>query len=180
MNVNIYSPYYIQQRYGGYSPCIEGNNAHGLLPFPGSVLPNCAGWATGRFNEILGLNACTFLGSTDAMYFMNFCRTQGLMSGMTPQVGACMVWDESYVGQTRIEGHVAIVEQVLSATSVKTSESHWNATSLPLVEERTRNYGNGNWGYNATFLGFIYLPFTPAPVDRDSEMPIWLMLRYGL
>lgn len=178
--MDIYSPYYIQRSYGGYSPCIEGNNAHGLLPFPGSVLPNCVGWATGRFNEIMGLNACTYLGSTDAMYFMQFCATQGLQSGMTPKLGACMVWDEHYVGQTRIEGHVAIVEQVLSPTSVRTSESHWNATSLPLVEDNIRNYGNGRWGYAAQFLGFIYLPQPPAPITTSGKMPIWMMLHYGL
>lgn len=174
---DIYSPYYIQRVFGGYSPCIEGNNANGLLPFPGSVLPNCVGWATGRFNEIMGLNACTYLGSTDAMYFMQFCASQGLQSGMTPAVGACMVWDDAN-GEG---GHVAIVEQVLSNTSVYDSESHWNATSPPLVEYRTRNYGNGNWGYGGTFLGFIYLPQPPAPIPQgDSKMPIWMMLKYGL
>lgn len=42
---DIYSNYYIMTSYGGWSPCIEGNNAHGLRPFAGSVLPNCSGFA---------------------------------------------------------------------------------------------------------------------------------------
>lgn len=42
--MDIYGPYYIQTAYGGYSPCIEGNNAHNLRPFAGSVLPNCVGF----------------------------------------------------------------------------------------------------------------------------------------
>lgn len=175
--MDIYSPYYIQQAYGGYSPCIQGNNAHGLLPFPGSVLPNCVGYATGRFNEIMGLNSCTYLGSTEAMYFMQFCASQNLQSGMIAQYGACMVWDD-WQGEG---GHVAIVESVVDANTVITSESHWNATSYPLVENRTRNYGNGNWGYGGTFLGFIYLPLSPSPTPSgDDEMPIWMMIRHGL
>ena len=180
--MDIYSPYYIQRECGGYSPCIEGNDAHGLLPFRGSVLPNCVGYATGRWNEVMGLNDCIYLGSTDAMYFMQYCATQNLQSGMTPQQYACMVWDESYVGQTRIEGHVAIVEQIISPTQVITSESHWNAVNPPLVETRTRNYGSGNWDYGATFLGFIYLPQSPVvpPYESRRKMPIWMMLRYGL
>lgn len=174
--MDIYSPYYIQRAYGGYSPCIEGNNDHGLLPFPGSVLPNCVGYATGRFNQVMGLNACTYLGSTDAMYFMRFCATQGLQSGMTPQVGACMVWDDA-AGEG---GHVAIVEQVVGSNDVITSESHWNATSLPLVETRHRYYNNGTWQYGGAFLGFIYLPQPPAPATTSGKMPIWMMLHYGL
>ena len=42
--LDINGPYYIQTAYGGYSPCIEGNNAHNLRPFAGSVLPNCVGY----------------------------------------------------------------------------------------------------------------------------------------
>lgn len=174
--IDIYSPYYIQRAYGGYSPCIEGNNAHGLLPFRGSVLPNCVGYATGRFNQLMGLNDCIYLGSTDAMYFMSFAVSQGLQTGMTPQVGACMVWDTTSAMEG---GHVSIVEEVYSNTSVLCSESHWNATSLPLVEDKIRNIGGGNWGYGGTFLGFIYLPLPPVPVT-DSNMPIWMMLHYGL
>ncbi len=177
MTIDINSPYYIQRAYGGYSPCVQGNNAHGLLPFSGSVLPNCVGWVTGRFNEIMGLNNCVYLGSTDAMYFMQFCSSQNLQSGMTPEYGACMVWDDAN-GEG---GHVAIVEQVYSSTSVYTSESGWNYVNPPVVRNEIRNIGaNGNWGYGGTFLGFIYLPLAPAPGFGDGKMPIWMMLRYGL
>ena len=44
MPADIYSNYYIKTTYGGWSPCILGNNAYGLRPFAGSVLPNCVGY----------------------------------------------------------------------------------------------------------------------------------------
>lgn len=168
---NINSNYYIMQSYGGWSPCVQGNNAHGLRPFAGSVLPNCVGFATGRFNEMMGLGACTYLGSTDAMYFMQFASSQGLATGSVPRVGACMVWDDA-AGEG---GHVAIVESVVDGDTVTTYESGWNYTTTPIVRSRTRtrNSGAGGWGYGGTFLGFIY---PPQPIGSDiiaAAMIIW-------
>lgn len=173
MSIDIYSNYYIQTSYGGWSPCIEGNSAHGLLPFAGSVLPNCVGFVVGRFNEFMGLNACTYLGSVNANELMQYCITQGLASGSEPAVGAVMVWDDG------VEGHACIVEAVNSPTSIDYSESGYNYTSQPIVRTGTRNKGAGNWGWNAQFLGFIYPPHQPIP-SGSSKMPIWMMLRYGL
>lgn len=168
---DITSNYYIMTSYGGWSPCVEGNNAHGLRPFPGSVLPNCVGFATGRFNELMGLGACTYLGSTDAMYFMNFVVPQDLSVGSDPQLGACMVWDDE-AGEG---GHVAIVESIIDNDTVTTYESGWNYTVPPIVRSRTRsrNSGAGGWGYGGTFLGFIYLPLPIADISNDYYM-LWL------
>lgn len=168
--MDIYSNYYITQSAGGWSPCIQGNNAYNLRPFNGSVLPNCVGQSVGRFNELMGLGACTYLGNTDARNFMQYCQTQGLSSGMTPAVGACMVWDDG------VNGHAAIVEQVNSLTDVVTSESGWNYTTQPIVRSINRTEGNGNWGYNGTFLGFIYLPQPPVPPTR-RKLPVWMMIK---
>lgn len=174
MPIDIYSPYYIQRAYGGYSPCVEGNSAHGLLPFAGSVLPNCVGLVVGRYNELQNLGACPYLGSVNANELLQYCASQGLpYSATTPVVGAVMVWDDGY------EGHARIVEGVNSPTSIDYSESGWNYTSQPIVRYGTASIGNGNWGWNATFLGFIYPVNTPAPTDTH-KMPIWMMLRYGL
>lgn len=172
--IDIYSNYYIQTSHGGWSPCIEGNSAHGLLPFAGSVLPNCVGFVVGRFNENMGLNACTYLGSVNANELMQYCVSQGLASGNTPAIGAVMVWDDG------IEGHACIVENVNSPTSIDYSESGYNYSVPPIVRTGTRNKGNGNWGWNANFLGFIYPPNQPVPPQDRTKMPIWMMLRYGL
>lgn len=170
---DINSNYYIRYTYGGWSPCIQGNNDYGLRPFAGSVLPNCVGFATGRFNEMLGLGACTYLGNADAMNFMNFASLQGLATGSDPIVGACMVWDD-YSGEG---GHVAIVESVVDIDTVTTYESGWNYTTTPIVRSltRRRSSGIGGWGYSGTFLGFIYPPGIAG--DEDDEFYIMFMQR---
>ena len=159
MDIDIKSKYYIRKSAGGYSPCIEGNGAYGLRPFPGSVLPNCVGFATGRFNEKLELGSCKYLGNRNAKEFVIFAQQQGLKMGSDPAEGACMVW-----GGSR-EGHVAIVEQVIDNDTVITSESGWSYRAKPIVRELTRKRGSGSWGQSYEFLCFIYAPgHEPEPV----------------
>lgn len=154
---DMYSNYYIQISHGGWSPCEEGNNDYGLLPFPGSVLPNCSGWATGRFNEILNLGACTWLGSWNGGDFLYYAQLQGLPCGTDPVVGGAMVWKNNG------EGHVAIVEQIISPTEVICSESGFYWTSPPVWDYKTHYYNNGRWHSNSTYVyqGCIYPPGTP-------------------
>lgn len=159
MKYDINSKYYIRKAEGGWSPCIEGNNAYGLKPFPGSVLPNCVGWATGRMNEKQDIGSCKYLGNRNAKEFVIFAKQQGLKMGNDPAEGACMVW-----GGSR-EGHVAIVEQVIDNDTVITSESGWSYRAKPIVRELTRKRGSGNWGQSYEFLCFIYAPgHEPEPV----------------
>lgn len=141
--------YYIKKP-EGYSPCILGNPAHRDKEL--NVLPNCVGWATGRFNEMAKVGSCKYLGNTNAKYFVNYCKTQGLTLGTVPRKGACMVWN----GIGNNAGHVAIVEEVVNSNTVKTSESGWSWT-VP-YKEMTRTNKNGRWGEGLThpFLGFIY------------------------
>lgn len=152
MKYDINSKYYIRKAEGGWSPCIEGNNAYGLRPFPGSVLPNCVGWATGRMNEKQDIGYCKYLGNRNAKEFIIFAKQQDLKMGNDPAEGACMVW-----GGSR-EGHVAIVEQVIDNDTVITSESGWSYRAKPIVRELTRKRGSGNWGQSYEFLCFIYAP----------------------
>lgn len=159
MDIDIRSKYYIRKSAGGYSPCIEGNNAYGLRPFPGSTLPNCVAWATGRMNQRLNIGSCKYLGNRNAKEFVIFAKQQGLKMGNDPAEGACMVW-----GGSR-EGHVAIVEQVIDNDTVITSESGWSYRAKPIVRELTRKRGSGSWGQSYEFLCFIYAPgHEPAPV----------------
>lgn len=174
MEYNIKSPYYIRKANGGISPCILGNNAYGLRPFAGSTLPNCVAWATGRYNQkVFGDGAeaqCKYLGNRNAVDFTKWPAEQDLETGQTPRVGACMVWGHG-------EGHVAIVEEVISDTEVITSESGWSYRAQPIVREVRRKKGNdGKWGYAYEFLMFIYPPGSEPP---KPDEPIYYTVKRG-
>lgn len=156
MEYDIYDKHFITKAYGGSSPCIQGNDAAGLRPFTGSVLPNCVGAATAVFNIKAGEPECKYLGNRNAVDFTKWPALQGLKTGMEPKEGACMVWGHG-------QGHVAVVDKVISPTEVETVESGWSYRTTPVLRRIRRKKGdNGRWGYNYEFLMFIYQP-EPAP-----------------
>lgn len=157
--------YYITKASGGYSSAVKGSPTDALC----DVLANCVGYAYGRFNEIVGEGACKYLSPVNAENFMQYKGE--LEVGTEPQLGACMVWQKgSTLKGADGAGHVAIVEKVISATEVVTSESGWKA-SKPFWTQ-TRKKGTGNWGQGTgyKFLGFIYNPAKccrgTAPVSK--------------
>ena len=105
------NPYYNTKSSGGYNPCIKGNPKSRKPQL--NVLPNCVGYATGRFNEIGEWTDCKYLGNTNAANFITLARKQGLMITQRPTIGGCMVWHGGNTG----EGHVAIVEMDLGISS---------------------------------------------------------------
>ena len=153
--------YYLKKGYGGYNPCVLGNKKHRYCK--GSVLVNCVGWATGRFNEIGEYKKCKYLGNTNAENFISLAKKQGLEIGQIPKPGACMVWAKGKVGKSSDgAGHVAIVEEVYDAERVLTSESGWGYTTKYFQNVKRSKGGNGRWGLSEdyTFLGFVYNPAT--------------------
>ena len=181
MEYNIKSPYYIRKANGGLSPCIEGNNAYGLRPFPGSVLPNCVGAAVAEFNRMIFGDEnpqIKYLGNRNAVDFAKFPAEQGLETGQMPRVGACMVWGHG-------EGHVGVVKQVinddpndLANNEVINLESGWSYRAQPILREVRRKRGkDGKWGYSWPFLLFIYPPGGPEP--PEPEQPIYYTVRRG-
>lgn len=147
--------YYITKAKGGYSDAIQGKPTDPDC----NVLANCVGYAYGRFNEIGGYGYCKYLWPTNAENFIQ--HADGLEVGMTPKLGACMVWRKgATLSGSDGAGHVAIVEKIISSTKIVTSESGYNASKPFWTQTRTK--GNGNWGAGSayTFLGFIY---NPAP-----------------
>lgn len=154
MPADINSNYYITTAYGGWSPCIQGNNTYGLRPFAGSVLPNCVGYTVGRFNELLHEGACTWLGNTDAKYQLALAISQGLSYGDDPVVGGVICWDSS------ADGHCQVIEQVIDNDTVIVSESGWNYTSAPIVRTQYTYRVGAAWYYGSgyTYQGIIYPP----------------------
>lgn len=145
--------YYITKSSGGYSDAIKGSPVDAAC----NVLSNCVGYAYGRFNEIGGYGCCKYLRPVNAENFIQFA--DGLEVGQTPKLGACMVWRKgATLSGTDGAGHVAIVEKIVSATEIVTSESGYG-NSTPFWT-KTRKKGSGNWGAGSgyTFLGFIYNP----------------------
>ncbi len=158
--------YYITKARGGYSNAIQGQPTDADC----DVLPNCVGYAYGRFNEIGGYGYCKYLRPVNAENFMQYAGS--LSTGMTPQVGACMVWQKgATLSNSDGAGHVAIVEKVISDTQILTSESGWKSSPF---WTQTRYKGDGNWGQNSSykFLGFIYNPAVNSSTPTTTTTPV--------
>lgn len=161
--MNLDKNYYIKKP-PGYNPCILGNAKHRDPVL--NVLPNCTGWATGRFNELGKYGKCKYLGNTDAENYIYYVKSQKLKLGQTPKVGACMVWE----GKGNNKGHVAIVEQVINNNEVITSESGWDKNKSYWTQTRKKGT-NGRWGEGAShlFKGFIYNPAIPDKINLPKR-----------
>lgn len=156
---------------GGKSRCIAGKPTDSTC----NVLCNCVGWACGRFNHIYNL-----LTGYDGIKYPNFCvnaenfieiaKQYGLSTGLTPKAGAIMVWQKgATLNKADGAGHVAVVEQVISSTQVKTSESGYNSFAF---KNRIRTKGtDGNWGTAGAykFRGFIYNPAVKDTVTESTN-----------
>lgn len=144
--------YYITKANGGWSNAIKGSPVDSDC----DVLPNCVGYAYGRFNEIGGYGYCKYLSPVNAEKFMQYKGS--LEVGQSPRLGACMVWQKgNTLDGSDGAGHVAIVEKIYSSTQIMTSESAYGGKAF---YTSTRNKGDGNWGMGSAykFLGFIYNP----------------------
>lgn len=157
--------YYNTIAAGGYSTCILGNYPYGApsssrTGYPGlNVLPNCVGYAMGRFNEIGDYKTFKYVFTGNAEDWYASAKRQGLSVGKEPKLGAVMCWAVGATGNgSDGAGHVAIIEQINSDGSVITSESGWSSRTIFWTKVRIR--GTGNWGQNSNyrFLGFIYNP----------------------
>lgn len=149
------------------------------------VLPNCVGYAHGRFLEISEAKKTSDFCVTMPVQIWNRARSGGynyfgetLKTGKEPQVGAVIVWKKNKGDGT--QGHVAIVEKIDErdkngkATKITISESHYLTDDEPVVDygswfdtyqiTKTDSISDpwprfsNSWG---TFLGFIYHPKYP-------------------
>lgn len=139
--------HYTRTGYGGLNPCIPG------IPeaWTGSVLANCVGYCWGRWWELLNTNP--HLCSYDAKYWWNY--NDGYSRGSQPQLGAIICFDSSNAG------HVAVVEEIIDANTIRTSNSAYQQTIF--YTQILRRSNNWTWNSAFTFQGFIYLPTEPVP-----------------
>lgn len=170
--------YWLRKSKGGCSKCIEVKSGSGC------VLPNCVGYAWGRFMEIMqdAVLIDPDMEDTDiaeneldrgnaGKWYPRNIKSGAYEYGSTPRPGAVICW--SRPGKA---GHVAIVEEVSAdGKIIVTSESGWREETAYNPKEhfwvRTRVFDKGNWREantngtpksswidNYTFQGFIYNP----------------------
>lgn len=157
--------YYIKTTHGGYNRCI-------LIQSDGSVLPNCTGYAYGRFMECqLGVKSCK-LSRGDAEVWYPY-RFDGYERGQTAKLGAVICWSSTQSG-----GHVAIVEKINQDGSILTSNSAYGGSRFYMKTLTPPDYYMGS-AY--TFQGFIYNPTEfidpddPAFKNKNKRKFPWVL-----
>lgn len=151
--------WYISSTKGGYNRCIVINGQ------TGSVLPNCCGYAYGRFMEETGAIKCYLSrGNAENWYGYN----DGYPRGQEPKLGAVMCWRKGQTGnESDGAGHVGIVE-VIDGDKITVSMSAYGGSRW-----YTRKFTKGSYSYNGlTFQGFIYNPdvtLVLKPIDEVAK-----------
>lgn len=161
--------WYQKTSYGGYNQCILGNS-NGRL-YSGCVLPNCTGYAWGRWMECQGYTTCQ-LSTGNAKLWYGHTSDGYPRSSTTPYLGAVICWGGTY-------GHVAIVEKIYSNTDIVWSESNWSGTTgngkyWRQVRGDPHHYATSS----LTFQGYIYPTTTwdgedPTPDPDPSDPSDW-------
>jgi len=157
--------YWIHTSNGGLNECIEIGNS-------GSCLPNCVGYAWGRFYEITGKRPA--LSRANAENWWGY-TADGYKRSQTPVEGAVICWRKGQAGNGNDgAGHVAIVEEVKSNGDVVTSNSAYSGTRF-YMQTVTKASGY-SIGSAYTFQGFILPPGTvantttkPTPAEKAGE-----------
>ena len=144
---------YIHYTDGGYNYCIEIKN--------GSCLPNCVGYAWGRWRELLGYKHKLSTGNAENFYL----KDDGYARGQAPKVGAVICWRKGKAKDASDGcGHVAIVEKINEDGTILCSESNYGGSRFAT---RTLKASNDYYlGKTYTFQGFIYLP-----MEFEEEKP---------
>ncbi len=143
--------HWIKSTCGGLNEClkISGN----------SCLPNCVGYAWGRFYELIGTRPKLSTGNAENWYDNT---ADGYKRSDTPKLGAVACWRKGKAfNESDGCGHVAIVEEIKPNGDIVCSNSAYGGSRFYM-----KTYSKSA-GYNSgalTFQGFI-LP----PVDFEES-----------
>ena len=133
---------------GGKNSCIliTGN----------SVLPNCVGYAWGRFMELLG--STPKLSRANAEDWYGYTK-DGYERGKTAKLGAVICWRKGKAGvNSDGAGHVAIVEKINSDGSIVVSQSGY----------KSKRFWTSTIGKDYTLSGYIFQGFIYNPAVPDN------------
>lgn len=158
---------WISTRYGGYNECIVIKSA------TGSCLPNCVGYAWGRWRELLGRRPNLSTGNAENWYGH---VSDGYQRGKTPKVGAVICWRSGIAGKNSDGyGHVMVVEKV-SGNTITCSGSDYSGRYF-----YTKELTGPSYKFSSTskliFQGFIYNPNDYS--DGGSWLPPRGYFRFG-
>lgn len=144
--------HYAKSKSGGYNYCIHIKD--------GSCLPNCVGFAWGRWREILGKKPNLSLNNAENWWGYT---ADGYKRGQTAKLGAVACWRKGKAGVSSDgAGHVAIVEKINADGSIVTSNSAYGGTRFYL---KTIKPPFNLSGY--VFQGFIYLPIEFDEAEKN-------------
>lgn len=144
----VNNKYYVKTTYGGYNKCMLINEG------TGSVIPNCVGYAYGRFMECANIQTCN-LPTTNAK---EWYKTAPYSKGQQPKQGAIACWEGNY-------GHVAFVEEVYANGSILTTQSNYDGERW---ESKILYPPYDKIGLR--FQGFIYNPYLE---DAQSNVKMY-------
>lgn len=129
---------------GGYNYCIRISGI--------SCLPNCVGYAWGRWRELLGKKPKLSLNNAEDWWAKN----DGYKRGQEPALGAVACWRKGKAGYGADgAGHVAVVEKIDANGTITLSNSAYGGTRFYLTKFKK---GKMDLGSRYYFQGFIYLP----------------------
>ncbi|MCM1439698.1 MAG: phage tail tip lysozyme [Roseburia sp.] len=150
---------------GGKNECILIAN--------GSCIPNCVGYAWGRFYEIIGKRPTLSRANAENWYGY---IADGYKRSKTPALGAVACWAKGKVGVASDgAGHVAIVEEIKANGDIVTSNSGYNSTRF-WMQTFTKASGYSMNGY--TFQGFILPPDATPIADTGTTTPATTTVNY--
>ncbi len=151
---NSSDKHWIQVSSGGYNKCIYVNAP--------TVMPNCTGYAWGRFIEIMGATTCNLSTHDAGQWYLN--TSDGYQRGNTPELGAVVCWKKP--GEA---GHVAIVEQINADGSILISQSGYRSSKYFWTQTLQPGY---KFGTTYIFQGFIYNPSVTNSTSINPESKI--------
>lgn len=138
--------------FNGYNYCIIIDSATGY------TMPNCTGYAWGRWREVLGAYHNLSRGNASVWYGNT---ADGYERGQTPKLMAVACWS----GGSDNAGHVAVIENIVDNNHYYISQSAYNSYMFRYTLI-TNNFFQS--GY--TFQGFIYFPDDLMDIDTFSAI----------
>lgn len=143
---------YIHTSSGGFNRCIEIRN--------GSCLPNCVGYAWGRWRELLGYDPKLSRRNAEDWYAYN---DDGYKRSDTPGLFAVVCWKKGRLNnESDGAGHVAVVEGIKENGDIITSESVYGGETW-----RSKTYTKKSGYYLAK--GYELQGFILFPVDVGEK-----------